>query len=168
MSKNKATKILVPILMLAIVLGIWLVKNQEQEAPRITGEFALAAKSVDLEQLKTHNLPMIIDFGADECVPCKEMAPVLIELNEEMQGLAIIKFVDVWKNPEAANNFPVQVIPTQIIINADGSPYIPSKDFGVQFLMYSGKETGEHIFTAHQGGLNKEQMRLILQDMGVN
>ncbi|OLN32939.1 Thioredoxin [Desulfosporosinus metallidurans] len=40
----------------------------------------------------------MIDFGADSCVPCKEMAPVLKKLNTEMQGKAIVKFVDVWKN----------------------------------------------------------------------
>lgn len=96
------------------------------------------------------------------------MAPVLKALNEQMQGKAIIKFVDVWKNGEAANGFPIQVIPTQVLINSDGTPYVPSKDIQINFTMYSTRDTNEHVFTVHQGGLNEDQMRLILNDMGVN
>ena len=69
----------------------------------------------------------MIDFGANSCIPCKEMAPILKTLNAEMQGKAIIKFVDVWKNTDAANDFPVQVIPTQVLIAADGTPYAPRR-----------------------------------------
>ena len=33
--------------------------------------------------------------------------------------------------------------------------------------MYSHRETGEHVFTVHQGGLTEEQMRMILKELGV-
>lgn len=97
------------------------------------------------------------------------MAPVLKTLNEEMQGKAFIKFVDVWQYPDAAANAPVQVIPTQVMFNADGTPFVPSDELAaqVQFTMYSHRDTDEHIFTVHQGGLTEEQMRLILAEMGV-
>ena len=121
----------------------------------------------DLEALTSYGLPIIIDFGADSCVPCKEMAPVLKTMNAEMQRKAIIKFVDVWKHGEAADEFPIQVIPTQVFINADGTPYVPSEDIEIEFTMYSTKDTNEHVFTVHQGGLTEEQMRAILADMGV-
>jgi thioredoxin 1 len=88
-------------------------------------------------------------------------------MNAEMQGKAIIKFVDVWKYTDAADGFPIQVIPTQVIINADGTPYVPSDDIGIKFTMYSTKDTNEHVFTVHQGGLTEDQMRLILADIGV-
>ena len=94
------------------------------------------------------------------------MAPVLLKLNAELQGVAIIKFADVWKNPDASKGFPVQVIPTQFFILADGSPYVPSEDIGIDFGMYNMRDTGEHVFTVHQGGLTEEQMRRILADMG--
>lgn len=84
-----------------------------------------------------------------------------------MQGKAIIKFVDVWKNGDAVKDFPIQVIPTQVFINADGKPYLPSDDIEIKFDMYSKKDTGEHAFTVHRGGLTEEQMRAILVDMGV-
>ena len=56
------------------------------------------------------------------------MAPVLKNLNAEMHGKAFIKFDDVWKYYEAAANVPVQVIPTQVFFNADGTPFVPSDE----------------------------------------
>lgn len=129
-------------------------------------DFALDAKSIDLKALTAYGLPIIIDFGADSCEPCKAMAPVLKKMNTETRGSAIIRFVDVWKNPRGADGFPIQVIPTQIIITADGKPYVPSEDIGIQFTLYRHKETKEHAFTAHQGGLTEAQMRAILDEMG--
>lgn len=90
-------------------------------------------------------------------------------MNEEMTGKAFIKFVDVWKYADAANNVPVQVIPTQVLVNADGTPFVPSDELAqtIEFILYSSRETGEHVFTVHQGGMTEEQMRLILAEMGV-
>lgn len=171
--KKLLVKILVPVLIAVALIIIWVLKTHPTLAPidKQTGniaDFVLEATSIDLDALKEYNLPIIIDFGADSCIPCKEMAPVLKTLNAEMQGKAIIKFVDVWKNGDAANDFPIQVIPTQVFINADGTPYVPSDDIGIKFDMYSFKDTGEHAFTVHQGGLTEKEMRAILADMGVD
>lgn len=165
-------KIIIPVCLVLVVAGIWIIKNVDSGSeslvtPDNEEDFVLEATSIDLDTLKEYNLPIIIDFGADSCDPCKAMAPVLKKMNEEMQGKAIIKFVDVWKNPDAANDFPIQLIPTQVLINADGMPYVPSDDIGIKFDMYSFNDTGEHTFTVHQGGLTEDQMRAILADMGV-
>ncbi len=176
MKQKKLLKAIVPLVMVLVIGGIWFAQNQvakqqeqEQLVATAESEFPLYITSVDFESLSESNLPVIIDFGADSCIPCKEMAPVLETLNEEMQGKAIVQFVDVWKAPEAANGLPIQVIPTQILVNADGSPYVPSDELAssIEFMMYADRETEEHIFTVHQGGLTEEQMRLILADMGV-
>lgn len=136
--------------MVIIVAGIWAFKNANKGSdsvstlPENEEDFILEATSIDLEALKEHKLPIIIDFGSDSCIPCQQMAPVLKTMNEAMQGKAIIKFVDVWKYSDAAEGFPIQVIPTQVFFNADGKPYVPSDDIQIQFDMYSYKDTGEH------------------------
>ena len=173
MKEKKLVKIIIPVCIVLVVIGIWIFKNIDKGpsegliTPKNDGDFLLEATSIDLEALTSYDLPIIIDFGADSCIPCKKMAPVLKTLNAEMQGKAIIKFVDVWKNGAAANDFPIQVIPTQVFINADGTPYVPSDNIKFQFTFYNYKETGAHAFTVHQGGLTEEQMRAILADMGV-
>jgi len=172
---SRWVRIVIPILIVVVIGVMWFVKNgsSPSSAPEITdlgADFSLnATEAVDFEVLAEHGLPVIIDYGADSCIPCKQMAPVLKKLNEEMQGKAFIKFVDVWQYPDAAANAPVQVIPTQVIFNADGTPFVPSDELAaqVQFTMYSHRDTNEHIFTVHQGGLTEEQMRLILAEMGV-
>lgn len=132
-----------------------------------TSKFDLdATNNFNLDQLKTYGLPMIIDFGSDSCIPCKEMAPTLKALNEELKGKAIVKFVDVWKNQDAAANLPVKVIPTQFFFDKNGKPYVP-KDNQSGFTMYSDKTTGEHIFTVHEGGMDKEAVLKVLKEMGV-
>ncbi len=184
MNKEKLLKIIIPVCIILIIAGIWIFKNVGkglnplESVPDNKGsetmvtavneeDFVLDTASVDLDALKEHNLPIIIDFGSDSCIPCKAMAPVLQTMNAEMQGKAIIKFVDVWKHSEAADGFPIQVIPTQVLINADGTPYVPSDDIGIEFNMYNSEDTGEHAFTVHQGGLTEREMRAILADMGV-
>lgn len=189
--KKKALQIIIPLLILAVIGGMWFFKNQgttpaepgSSSNPSTTqndpsnlpehlqdADFSLAiTEAVDFEALAEYGIPAIIDYGADSCVPCKEMAPVLETLNEEMYGKAFIKFADVWQYADAASNVPVQVIPTQVLVNADGTPFVPSEDLAsqIQFTMYQDRNTGEHVFTVHQGGLTEEQMRLILAEMGV-
>ncbi len=174
-NKKLIIRIIVPVLILVALTVIWVVKTHPTPTAidnnLVTAEneedFVLETTSVDLETLTAYGLPIIIDFGSDSCIPCKEMAPVLQTMNAEMQGKAIVKFVDVWKHVEAADGFPVQVIPTQVLINADGTPYVPSDEIEIEFTMYSTKDTDEHVFTVHQGGLTEGQMRAILADMGV-
>ncbi len=174
-SKGKLVKIIVPIAIVIVIAAIFIIRNIEDSRAQAeiaeqaaNSAFPLNISTVDLDTMTAANMPIIIDFGADECVPCVEMAPVLETLNAEMQGKAIIQFVDVWKNPEAATGFPVQVIPTQVIFTADGEPYVPSADLGIELAYAVDQDTEEHLFTVHQGGLTEEQMRAILSDMGVS
>jgi thioredoxin 1 len=124
----------------------------------------------DLEAILAHKLPTIVDFGADSCEPCKAMAPHLAELNQELRGKAVIKFVDVNKNPQAAQQVLLSAIPTQFFFHADGSPYVPADQAAAAasgFVLYSLRTTGEHVLTAHMGYLDKQTMFNILKEMGM-
>lgn len=170
MFKNHVIKTIIPILILVVLGGLWFSKNTGKFPATIemNDDFALnVTEKLNLEQLKTYGLPIIIDFGADSCIPCKEMAPVLNELNKELQGKAIIKFVDVWKYQSFSQDYPIRVIPTQVLIDSDGNPYAPKDANAIQLNMYSSKDTGKHIFTTHEGGITKEQLLSILKEMGL-
>ena len=68
----------------------------------------------------TTGLPRLVDLGADKCIPCKLMAPILEELKSEYAGKLQVDFFDVWKDPAAAEYYGVKVIPTQIFFDPDG------------------------------------------------
>ena len=65
-------------------------------------------------------LPKLLDLGADKCIPCKMMAPLLEELKREYAGRLEVEFIDVWKNPDAGQRYGIQMIPTQIFYDAEG------------------------------------------------
>lgn len=180
--KKNSVKIIISILIIIVIGAIWFIKSAEQQttadnsvAPNSTTkeikdveEFSLhVTDEFDLEQLKSYGLPIIIDFGAETCIPCKEMAPVLEKLNSELQGKAIIKFVDVSKYPKIAENYPISVIPTQVFFDKDGKPYTPVDSQASQMNIYSLKDTNEHVFTTHEGGMTEEMILAALKEMGL-
>lgn len=141
-------------------------EDSKESSLENTENLDLEVINFNLEELKAYGQPMIIDFGADSCIPCKEMAPVLKALNSELKGKAIVKFVDVWKNPDAAKDWPLKVIPTQFFFDKDGKPYVP-KNNEAGFTMYNDKTTGEHLFTTHEGGMDKDAILKVLKEMGL-
>ena len=62
----------------------------------------------------------LVDLGADSCIPCKMMAPILTKLKAEYAGKAEVAFIDVWKNPGAGKEYGIRVIPTQIFYDKTG------------------------------------------------
>ncbi len=65
-------------------------------------------------------LPRLVDLGADKCIPCKMMAPILEELQVEYKEKFEVVFIDVWKDPAAGRRHGIRLIPTQIFFDASG------------------------------------------------
>jgi thioredoxin 1 len=74
-------------------------------------------------------LPRLVDLGADKCVPCKMMAPILVELRTEYAGRFAVEFIDVWKDEAKAQEYGIRVIPTQIFYDADGKELLRHEGF---------------------------------------
>lgn len=65
-------------------------------------------------------LPKLIDVGADKCIPCVKMAPILEQLKEDFSGRMDVEFIDAWKHRDRAQTYRVRMIPTQIFLSPEG------------------------------------------------
>ena len=75
------------------------------------------------------NLPALKDFGSDKCIPCKTMAPILVELKTEYAGKFTVDFFDIWKDNTQGAKYGIQIIPTQIFFAADGTEMFRHEGF---------------------------------------
>jgi thioredoxin 1 len=168
---NNTVKFIVLISIILIIGIIWVFKNSENNVDNEiqTGnpDFALNAKTLDLNKLKSYNMPMMIDFGSKNCQPCREMEVILKQTNKDFQNKAIIKYVDVGVDQRLANGFPLEVIPTQFFYDKNGNPYLPSNPKRFNMIVHINEKTNEHEFTYHKGILTVEQIVAIFKDMGV-
>ncbi|GAA2270875.1 thioredoxin [Glycomyces scopariae] len=83
-----------------------------------------AIKAVNDEQFQAEVLeadkPVLVDFWAEWCGPCKKVAPVLEELATEIDSIEIRK-LDTDANPEITRKYGVMSVPTMILFK-DGEP----------------------------------------------
>lgn len=88
-------------------------------------------------------LPRLVDLGADKCIPCKKMAPILEALAKDFKGQLDVEFIDVWKKPETAVPYGIEQIPTQIFYDAAGKERFRHVGFfGREEILAKWKELG--------------------------
>ena len=80
----------------------------------------VAEQDFEREVLRA-GLPVLIDLYADWCQPCKQLAPILEQIADELSGKLKIVRVDVEKSPMLARSFREQTIP-MLVLNAQGRP----------------------------------------------
>ena len=66
--------------------------------------------------LKTGNLPLVVDFWATWCGPCRMVAPIIAELAKQYDGKIVVGKCDVEDNEELATEFGIRNIPTILFI----------------------------------------------------
>ena len=68
------------------------------------------------EVVKESKVPVLIDFWADWCGPCKMFAPVFDEVAAELEGKAVVGKINVDEEPDLARAYRVMSIPTLVVV----------------------------------------------------
>jgi thioredoxin 1 len=76
--------------------------------------FSVSDANFDKEVLKSSE-PVLVDFFAEWCGPCKAMAPALEQVAAEMKGKVKVAKLDVDQNPEVTQKYTIQAMPTLMI-----------------------------------------------------
>jgi len=113
---------------------------QETDAP-VNGEVWVTNR-LDIDFSK--QLMTFIEIGADRCIPCKAMQPIMKDIAAAYSGRVQVVFYDVWKDPAAARKYQIQLIPTQVFIDP------------------KGKEVFRHV-----GIFPKEEILALLKEHGI-
>ncbi len=86
----------------------------------VIGAGLISAAWAGPPEVPVKGMVTLVDLGAGTCIPCKMMAPILEKLEKVYRGKAAVVFIDVWKTPDEAKRFNLQVIPTQIFYDQKG------------------------------------------------
>jgi thioredoxin 1 len=67
------------------------------------------------EKVLKSDKPVLVDFSATWCAPCKQLAPIIADLAEELKGQTDVYGVDVNDSPDTAQKYGVMAVPTLIV-----------------------------------------------------
>ena len=99
----------------------------------------------DFKKAITDGKPVLVDFGSNSCIPCRQMRPILKEVGKEYAGKASVLVIDVYKYQRLARDYKVQLIPTLIFFDSKG----------------------KEVFR-HAGAMEKEKIVEKLKEVGVS
>lgn len=69
--------------------------------------------------VENSQLPVLVDFSATWCSPCKALSPVIEKLANELEGRAFVYKIDIDEAPEVTNKYGIRSVPT-VIVFRDG------------------------------------------------
>ena len=82
------------------------------EPPTNTGE--------ELKKALLDGKPVLVDFGSNKCIPCRQLRPILKDVAQEFSGKAQVLIIDVFEHRDPAREYRIHLIPTLVFFNAQG------------------------------------------------
>jgi len=67
--------------------------------------------------------PVLVDFGSNKCIPCRQLRPILKEVEKEMARKAHILVIDVYNFGKLARERRIQLIPTLVFFDSSGKEF---------------------------------------------
>ncbi|MDE6532652.1 MAG: thioredoxin family protein [Muribaculaceae bacterium] len=112
--------------------------DSDSTPAKATSETSSAVKSdekaqnyviADGQLLSANGLPMVVDFSAEWCPPCRQLKPIFASLKEEYKGKVDFVTINVDSLPDLASKYKIESIPALIFISRDGQELYRSIGF---------------------------------------
>ena len=119
MRRHKTPAVLLAVTVLvAALLGAWIYASGTPQTAR-TGEAPVAAPALDaVQQVLSAGKPTIIEFGANNCISCRDMKPILRAL--ALDPRIAVADIDILKERSYIRKYQIRLMPTQVFYNAQG------------------------------------------------
>lgn len=154
--KTPVKLVIVAAVVVAAVSAVVL-KQSKSPAESPTTAASPSAVATATAEAATTKLPKLIDLGADKCIPCKMMKPILDDLRANYADQFITEFIDVWKNPDAGKPYNIELIPTQIFFNSEGKELFRHVGFyGKEDILGKWQELGVDVAGKTSAGIVRE------------
>jgi len=83
----------------------------------------------DFRKALASGKPMVVDLGSNSCLPCRQLRPILQKIRKDYTGKLEVLIIDINKNPQLANEYKVQLIPTVVFFDASGKEIFRNQGF---------------------------------------
>jgi len=70
-----------------------------------------------------------VELGSVNCIPCRQMQPIMKSIEEKYKGQVKVVFHDVWKDKAPAKKYGIQLIPTQVFLDENGNEFFRHEGF---------------------------------------
>jgi thioredoxin 1 len=114
-----------------------------------TGQVLTVTDDTFEAQVLGAHLPVLVEFGAPWCPPCRAAAPILAQLGDELAGKAIIATMDTDAEPHVAGTLGVLALPTFILFKG-GAPVVQMVGFQPKAKLL--ERIGAHLGAGSQHG----------------
>jgi thioredoxin 1 len=127
-------------IILMVLISVFLLSCKKSET-KVNGD---SAGNKDTIVSKNHKIEFV-ELGSVNCIPCKKMQPVMKSIETKYKGLVKVTFHDVWKDDAPAKKYGIELIPTQVFLDANGKELM-----------------------RHEGFYAEEEIDKFLQSQGIN
>ncbi len=116
--------------------------GKKTEQPKVKETKESSSQIETLEKAKI----TFIELGSVNCIPCKQMQPVMKSIEEKYKGQVKVVFYDVWKDNIPAKQYGIKLIPTQVFLDENGKEILRHEGFFAEeeidkFLVSQGLKT---------------------------